>query len=64
MFLALTSANSAGGDLMALVPAESLFCVRINDFDQMFTDLDQYPSGRRPHAFLWNGSYAVGRSSG
>lgn len=51
VFGADTSINSNGDNLMALVPAESLFCVRINDFDQMFTDLDQYLTGVAPMPF-------------
>lgn len=35
----------AGDDLLAMVPAESLFCVRVNNLDQTLNRMDQFLTG-------------------
>jgi len=41
-------AGSAGDNLLAMVPAESLFCVRINNLDQTLGQMDQFLAGLYP----------------
>jgi general secretion pathway protein G len=43
-----TAAKSAGDELLAMVPAESLFCVRINNFDYTLSQTDQFLAGVSP----------------
>lgn len=43
-----TAAESADKDPMQLVPADSLFCVRINNVNQTLTRLDQFLTGIAP----------------
>lgn len=38
----------AGDNLLAMVPAESLFCVRINNLDQTLAQMDQFLAGLYP----------------
>jgi hypothetical protein len=38
----------AGDNLLAMVPAESLFCVRINNLDQTLGQMDQFLAGLYP----------------
>ncbi len=38
----------AGDNLLAMVPAESLFCVRINNLDQTLAKMDQFLAGVYP----------------
>lgn len=42
------AAQSAATDPLQLVPAESLFCVRINNFNGTLTQLDQFLTGISP----------------
>jgi hypothetical protein len=41
-------AGSAGDNLLAMVPADSLFCVRINNLDQTLGQMDQFLAGLYP----------------
>lgn len=43
-----TAAKSSGDELLAMVPAESLFCVRINNFDYTLSQTDQFLAGVSP----------------
>jgi len=45
---AQSSARPANDELLRLVPAESLFCVRINNFDYTFSRIDQFLAGISP----------------
>jgi len=38
----------AGDELLAMVPAESLFCVRVNNFDYTLSQIDQFLAGVSP----------------
>jgi len=48
VFSAFTVQVRAGDDLLAMVPAESLFCVRINNLDQTLAQIDQFLAGVYP----------------
>jgi len=45
---AQSPAKPAGDELLRMVPAESLFCVRINNFDYTFSQIDQFLAGVSP----------------
>src|SRR3972149_7995767 len=42
------SAKPAGDELLGMLPAESLFCVRVNNLDNSLSRIDQYLSGISP----------------
>ncbi len=42
------SPSSAGDELLQILPAESLFCVRLNNFDDTFGRVDQFLTGVSP----------------
>jgi len=43
-----SGAKSTGDELLALVPAESLFCVRVNNIDHTLGQIDQFLLGASP----------------
>lgn len=45
---AQSPAKPADDELLRMVPAESLFCVRINNFDYTFSQIDQFLAGVSP----------------
>lgn len=42
------SAESGGDELLRITPAESLFCVRVNNLDYAFGTMDQFLTGAAP----------------
>ena len=42
------SPRSKGGELLGILPAESLFCVRVNNLDQTLSSMDQFLVGISP----------------
>jgi hypothetical protein len=42
------SPRSKGGELLGILPAESLFCVRVNNLDQTLSTIDQFLVGVSP----------------
>lgn len=42
------SAESVGDELLRITPAESLFCVRVNNLDYTFGTMDQFLTGAAP----------------
>ncbi len=46
--LAESSAQAADDELLAMVPAESVFCVRVNNFDHTAGQIDQFLVGVSP----------------
>ena len=42
------SAESAADELFKIMPAESIFCLRINNFDYTFNQMDQFLAGISP----------------
>lgn len=42
------SAESAADELLKIMPAESIFCLRINNFDYTFNQMDQFLAGISP----------------
>ena len=45
---ATPSTNPAGGKLLEMVPAGSLFCARVNNFDYTLNQIDQFLAGVSP----------------
>lgn len=45
---ALWAQGSGGDQLLKIVPAESMFCVQINNFDNAMNQLDQFLAGASP----------------
>ena len=45
---AQSSAKSAGDQLLKMIPAESLFCIRVNHFEYTLSQIDQFLAGVSP----------------
>ena len=43
-----SSANPAGDQLLKMIPAESLFCIRVNNFEYTLSQIDQFLAGASP----------------
>ncbi len=43
-----SSANPAGDQLLKMIPAESLFCIRVNHFEYTLSQIDQFLAGVSP----------------
>ena len=48
LLLLSVSISGLGQTQLDLIPSESLFCVRINNFDQTFNSLDMFLAGASP----------------
>ena len=45
---AQSSAKPAGDQLLKMIPAESLFCIRVNNFEYTLSQIDQFLAGVSP----------------